>query len=660
MPLLPAVVPDIPEDRARIVAARIARKIAPLFGVVWPDSPFGLTWVCDYPALTLAEIGRGAPLPPRSGGPVADRAVVAGPRRADGKPEKLPGELANATLQRFGPEAKAAVVLTGANRLLAPVTAAIGQAMTVLGPALPPRLRLAGWAGMVLEAFRSQPALFAAAIQARAIQRAMLEGWALPVPRTLSGRPFARCEIGATPGAGWVAGSPLSPVDLDVVDHTLPALDRPTGHDTLASQSLGWLAAFGTAHGDGYLWLSETSPGHRVVEAFVPQGQAVQSYLDAVLPARPPDRPPLPELPSLGVLTGLDVLGRRAVIIGLTAVIRQIRREPDVSADALAAAPAAMDSLAGLAEAGLGATDPVTLITRCRAADLRLETVQAESAQGLDGACAVLRQALDRCHRAHRARKLDRGTLAELVYAANVEINAVRRLTALQPAAAPDPVELNAWLRRSWTGWLALVDIAPGRLDAEDAAVAQQAGYHLSAFASYLAGQHDEDSLHTAARLFENAVLPARRRRHERTGVFQPLRESLQTASRATTTLAARAAAAGEIDQARRWAALGHRWIGAALAGPGVRELLASSSEIAARLALLAAPALLAAVEYSVPGAGLAEIDEASRLAAVAQRFAAQAAPDGQYARQPEIDAIIRHAAELRDRHERGVRHGLA
>jgi hypothetical protein len=161
-------------------------------------------------------------------------------------------------------------------------------------------------------------------------------------------------------------------------------------------------------------------------------------------------------------------------------------------------------------------------------------------------------------------------------------------------------------------------------------------------------------------RLFADVVLPARTQRYDRTGVFRPLRESLQTASRATTTLAARSAAAGDADQARHWAAQGHRWISTALAGPGVAELLATPHEIAARLALLAAPALLAAVDHGVSGVGLPEIDEAVRLAAVAQSFAAQAAPDGQYARQPEIDAINRHAAELRDHYERGPScHGM-
>ena len=60
MPLLSAVVPDIPENRAEVAAARLARKVGPLFGVPWPDGPFaGRTWVCDYAKITLSEIARG-------------------------------------------------------------------------------------------------------------------------------------------------------------------------------------------------------------------------------------------------------------------------------------------------------------------------------------------------------------------------------------------------------------------------------------------------------------------------------------------------------------------------------------------------------------------------------------------------------------------------
>ena len=67
MSLLPAVVPDIPEARSELVPARIARKMAPLFGVAWAEGPFGSqSWVSDYGKITLSEIARGAPMPTRA------------------------------------------------------------------------------------------------------------------------------------------------------------------------------------------------------------------------------------------------------------------------------------------------------------------------------------------------------------------------------------------------------------------------------------------------------------------------------------------------------------------------------------------------------------------------------------------------------------------
>ena len=55
-----ASIPDVEVPRSDIVAARVARKVGPLFGIVWEQGPFGCTWVCDFGAITLAEIARGA------------------------------------------------------------------------------------------------------------------------------------------------------------------------------------------------------------------------------------------------------------------------------------------------------------------------------------------------------------------------------------------------------------------------------------------------------------------------------------------------------------------------------------------------------------------------------------------------------------------------
>ena len=58
--------PDVEVPRSDVVAARIARKEAPLFGVAGQQSPFDFTWVCDFGSMTLAEIARGAPFPLRN------------------------------------------------------------------------------------------------------------------------------------------------------------------------------------------------------------------------------------------------------------------------------------------------------------------------------------------------------------------------------------------------------------------------------------------------------------------------------------------------------------------------------------------------------------------------------------------------------------------
>lgn len=669
MTLLPVVVPDIPEDRSQVVAARLARKIAPLMGVPWPGSPFEMTWVCDFPRLTLSEIGRGAPLPvraetPDERGEVGGRAVVAGPQRDDGKPERLPNELANATLHRFGPDAKAATVLIGANRLLAPVTSAIGAAMSAVDAELPVRLRLAAWAAMVLEAFRSQPALFVAAMQARSIQRAVLTRWELPLPRELASQPFARCEIGAPWSTQWRPGSAVSPVDLDVSDRTIHTVrfgpqGLPSFSEELSDRWLRRLAAMGTAFGDGYLWLSERATGHRVVEAFIPQTPVVDAYLDEVASLLPRDdqdaQVPLPMIPHPSAVGRLDRLARRALVLGLTTVVRQIRFDPDQREHTRTTVLKVVDALIALADASLGADDPVTMITRCRAADIKIQILRHSLGNDLAEPLRDLMDQLDRCERAYRIGLLDRGLLAELVYSGNVELNVVMRNNAATPGnSLPSPRELNHRLRRSWATFLELVHIAPDQLATEDRGVARQAGFHLSAYASYLAGQPDEPSLRSAVMLFDQVVLPARLARYQRSGLFEPLRQSLQTASRATTELGRRAEATGDLDLARKWAALGYEWIITAAANDHTRRLLDSPTESACHFALLAAPALLAAVRMGVPGAGSSDVDEARRLVDIAQRFAdlVTQGSQHQYARQHDIDMIVQMIVD-----QRSVRH---
>ena len=163
---LRAHIPAIPERRSDQTAARLARKVGPLFGVSWSEAPGGHgSWVCDYARVTLSEIMRGAPTPARrpSDLPAHDRGVPDG---------LIANPIANVTAARFGPDTKAAFVLTGANTLLSPIADALVEAFAEC-PMEDPRVLLAVYAYMVMEVFRSEPGLILAAAQAVAAQRAL-------------------------------------------------------------------------------------------------------------------------------------------------------------------------------------------------------------------------------------------------------------------------------------------------------------------------------------------------------------------------------------------------------------------------------------------------------------------------------------------------------
>ena len=205
--IMNAQIPPIPESRAKQTPARLARKIGPLFGVPWEEAPGGWrSWCCDYSRLTLAEIMRGAPRPAKPaelrgfderGVPDADLA------------QSTP--IANATAARFGPDTKAAFVLTGANVLLQPVTDALCTALSSV-PVDDPELLIGAFAYCLIEVFRSEPLLILAAIQAEGVQRALS---AVRVPfqshgvTTLASHEFGHEDAGHDPAS--------APMSLDLV-----------------------------------------------------------------------------------------------------------------------------------------------------------------------------------------------------------------------------------------------------------------------------------------------------------------------------------------------------------------------------------------------------------------------------------------------------------
>jgi hypothetical protein len=312
---------------------RLARKVGPLFGVRWEHEPFGRTWVCDFATVTLAEIARGAPMPPkeeqtrldageppRRGAGTADAWRLVG--RAVWTPGKLvaPTTLANATLNRYGPDTKAAVVLTAANRLLEDATSAVTAVCGHLSRQGTSRsLALAVWAGLTLEVFRGQPALVVAAIQARAVQRSLTTRWGSQVAVGNLGSTAARCEIGARPAEE--GADPWQPVSFSLIDDTLRVLlggsagvGDPVGSDRRDDIAGAWcrrLLHMGRP-GSGMVWLSETD-GHRVAYSYQRVNAMVAPFVTEVLDdSATTSDDALPAWPDKAELDGLATTAVRA------------------------------------------------------------------------------------------------------------------------------------------------------------------------------------------------------------------------------------------------------------------------------------------------------------------------------------------------------------
>ena len=191
-----------------LMELRIARKIAALSGIPGPpdgsdDAGRGRTWVSDYQFLTLTELTLGAPLrdPARAG--TADGGVFVRDGRRFRYEDLDPDEevdyapIPNATLGEYGPGTKAALVLTGVNKVLEPLTAAVTEALADIRTQVDaPILLVAVGQCLLQEIFAAQPILLLHGIQASQIQRALI----LPEPIVSrpadDDTPLARVEYG--------------------------------------------------------------------------------------------------------------------------------------------------------------------------------------------------------------------------------------------------------------------------------------------------------------------------------------------------------------------------------------------------------------------------------------------------------------------------------
>ncbi|NUT94011.1 MAG: hypothetical protein HOY78_18520, partial [Saccharothrix sp.] len=607
------------------------------------QNPFRpLTWVCDFTTITASEIARGAPLPTRAAQArlreqehdgewvVHDRAVVPTSGRA------LPNEIVPATVNRFGPDTKAAVVLTATNVLLAPVTEAVTTALPLLragdGGELPTVQWIAAWAATAVEVYRSQPALVVAAVKARAIQRESLSAPLFPWADRLAGRVKARCEIGAVPPD---ADDPVTrPRDLDFLDGiavarlnttgALPSSGRGAGPgvgDRLVELLISLMVDMGAPDSAGYVWVSEREPGQAVVEAMVPSSGLVRELVETWAHgpgslARPDEfadaladaiaRPV--RLPSPAHVAALPVLARRAVVLAAMGIVRQmglLAPSSWVTGSEFAGLLDGVEALLSTMDDG----DPLVPETRLRLAVQRAGVERHTGRAGADTVAAVL-SAADACL---TSEALDRGTLADVLAVTCVELNMLR------PFA---PAPLTDALRRYWTAFAEAVEVDLSTPDADHSALS----FQLHNYAAFLGGNKDsEPDLRAALHLFTHSVIPGRTRLFNRDRDFRPLARSLYLAADAAAALAVLVPAA----EAGRWVRTAYDWVQRVLANPGFAPGRLHPRLDDSLFALRAAPVLLLAVETGVAPDREPALSTADELVRVVERWLKTTADGG-------------------------------
>ena len=688
-----------------------------MFGIVWEQGPFGCTWVCDFGTITLAEIARGAPYPARdvqaaldeqappaaagreggtpgsrSAGPaawqLAGRAVWT-PRRAP-----TPGAITHATLNRYGPDTKAAVVLTGANRLLRDVTAAIASVCRSLaGQDAAPEIRLAVWAGLVLEAFRGQPALVAAAVQAREIQRALTTPWGEHLwLRRLAAS--ARCEFGAAGiagrdgAAGAAADSPHRPTRFELIDGTLPLLRLPIPVtdgpllsqaeilDDIANRWCRRLLQVGHS-GRGITWVAADQPGHRQVQSYVRIGSAVAPFVAEIL-----------AMLSIG-----DGAGSRACLDQVSGLLAEVdtpelgtlaRRAHVVSAHALAnylrfhdglllAQPQVRevtrrlcDRAAVAAAKWLGQDDPASLLLAGYSAYLRAWDLGRKPTADPTirvAAAADLASQLDRIAAAWRGRLADPGTASYLL-----EVGAM----ALDRLLVPGFGDRLATL---WRTAMLARGIDPD-VDLDDPlALPAPQQYHLQNYATFLAATAESAADLRRALAAQRACARVREQvTHGELAVYGAKFTSARTSRQAAAAIAGRLLAA--LDAAggtgtgtaeyRDVLAEGVAHARAAIENPTTAVLVGhvrvdgsadgrDGPEVA-RLAIAVLPVIVAAWERqrdSIDGSGVL-VDDALLAAADALLTATTGSAGGHGTALPEADQAV--LADLRRRRDAPTR----
>lgn len=505
----PAPAPTV--RRTDITAVKLARNVAVLFGVDVPENPTGVVWVCDFNRVAVGDVGRGGPKATRKdvgylpvkGWYLAGRTLVAGPLGKKGDTGTVPtkpvrvDEIPAATLNRFAPDTKAAAILAGADTLFAQLEGTFQDTMRVLGTLddgtyLADFMRVGIWASLIAELYRSQPALFTAAVQARLTQRATLSTWSPRLPRDAAAE-SAASEFGHHDEGKW------EPTRLGVLDRVVRDYVHPSfGSATISGDDLQnpnseylidglvdrWCRHLTQSPDRGLAWTVQNGQC-RTVEvhqsAQMPLGRFIAEVLllsPKILPFATDDRddwqtfdPGIPahrlrarpRIPSLAELSPMPEKSKQAVVHTLICLHRVLRTNAKFNhKDMLKEVSEDQERVVETSETLWGKEAPLSLTAKLLWLRGRVSAGRESDADFADAHWPQLIECLAQLHRLRAKGHISVGEWIDLFSTTSPDINS--RIRDLNSRGRTDDAKtLQASLLDRWKELLELLEINLGR-----------------------------------------------------------------------------------------------------------------------------------------------------------------------------------------------------
>lgn len=627
MPIFPIEVPA-PKSGRGSTSSALARNVGLLSGV--GAAPGEIVWACDYDAITLRDLARGAP----HAGPVSR------------VPATPPAALTPSTMNSFGPDTKAAAYLAGANELLAEFTAALNECLEVIDAAnrdasgsssASSAALLACWASGVLAGYRSYPLLFVNSLKARAIQRVLVDDWVVAVPGEYEsalpeyGSPKPRRETNRAPTHFSALDDSLGLAEAWLKPELSP--DINSLKDSVANAFGRILLRVGspTEGEPAVVWAHENQPGQRSIDVDLRPMRILGAFMGeqsgAVLPQAATD-PALvvPGLPDESAWNTLAPDRRRLLVAIYSVALRWLRNEgPYKEGSAIGElARQTLIELSRRADADLALDDVVRL--DCEAT-VAIASVWLDVRAGHAVDTSRLTRLL-RIARSTLFSAADTGIVFDVLSRGTVALNRART----GAKGRVDVVALEAEIRACWSDYFRALT-SKVQLTAGPTAV----GYYFHNYAGFLGTLEDIASLRESVDHYRRFVLPSRRAIHANVSAAKPLRLALQVAARAASKIAN----SDDVSEseARQCADLAVSWASEALSNQSAMLLLDESSAAEESNVIFAASMLNAfacAVKFggTVDRATLGSLEKAAErshawIASSATRSAERIAADG-------------------------------